>query len=69
MAALDATGMDEQRQTFSDIVQSREALLRTVTHAEWNAIIDAAKRQDEEAAAKATTAQAVLARCSERIAQ
>jgi hypothetical protein len=46
-------GMDEQRQTFLDIVQSRQALLRAVTPEEWNAIVAAAKREDEEAAAKA----------------
>ena len=51
--ALIDQGMDEQGQTFSDILQSRQALLRAVTPEEWNAIIAAAKRQDEAAAAKA----------------
>lgn len=46
-------GMDEQRQTFTEIVQSRQALLRAVTPEEWNAIIADAKRQDEATATKA----------------
>ncbi|HWX68573.1 MAG TPA: hypothetical protein VNY25_02615 [Steroidobacteraceae bacterium] len=45
--------LNEQRRTVSDIVQSRQALLRAVTQEEWNAIIVNAKRQDEAAAAKA----------------
>ena len=45
--------LNEQRRTVSDIVQSRQALLRAVTREEWNAIIVNAKRQDEAAAAKA----------------
>lgn len=37
-------GLDEQRAVVSDIVQSRQALLRAVTHEQWNAIIVDAKR-------------------------
>lgn len=51
-------GLDEQRAVVSDIVQSRQALLRAVTHEQWNAIIVDAKRQDEAAAAKAAEKRA-----------
>ena len=51
--ALIQEGLDEQRQTVSDILQSRQALVRAVTPGEWSAIIAAAKRQDDAAAAKA----------------
>ena len=46
-------GLDAQRHTVVDIIESRAALLRAVTPQEWSAIIAAAKRQDDAAAAKA----------------
>jgi hypothetical protein len=40
-------GIDEQRQMFTQLVQSRQTLLGAITHDEWRAIIASAKAADE----------------------
>lgn len=46
-------GIGEEQKPFSDFVQSRQAMLKSVTAQEWSSIIADAKREDEVKAAKA----------------